>query len=403
MNTSPSTRLHYLDATRAFALLLGIVFHASLSFMPVFIGWAVMDVSTSYIAGGFALISHTFRMALFFLIAGFFSAMVLNNTRTRNFLQSRAVRLGVPFIVGWFLLRPLLVTSWIAGGQSMRGDVDIYASLSQGVASLANLPNELFVGTHLWFLYYLILFTLSAIALRSCVLRSPGLHEATLVLGNKLVRFLTGTKSAPLLLAVPTACCLWWMNHWGIDTPDKSLVPLWPVFCLYFGCFLIGWAFQHNRERFQVYSRLSLFNGVFALISISVLIALTPYESQPGYECYLWVKALFCLAYGITMWTLIPLTLGLCKKLFSSPKAWIGYLSNASYWLYLIHLPLVVALQIAVAELSFHWFIKWVIVCASTLGIGLILYESLVKHSWVGRILNGWQKPEKVYVAKLSN
>ena len=71
MNTSPSTRLHYLDATRAFALLLGIVFHASLSFMPVFIGWAVMDVSTSYIAGGFALISHTFRMALFFLIAGF--------------------------------------------------------------------------------------------------------------------------------------------------------------------------------------------------------------------------------------------------------------------------------------------------------------------------------------------
>ena len=51
MNTSPSTRLHYLDATRAFALLLGIVFHASLSFMPVFIGWAVMDVSTSYIAG----------------------------------------------------------------------------------------------------------------------------------------------------------------------------------------------------------------------------------------------------------------------------------------------------------------------------------------------------------------
>ena len=42
MNTSPSTRLHYLDATRAFALLLGIVFHASLSFMPVFIGWAVM-------------------------------------------------------------------------------------------------------------------------------------------------------------------------------------------------------------------------------------------------------------------------------------------------------------------------------------------------------------------------
>ena len=393
MNTSPSTRLHYLDATRAFALLLGIVFHASLSFMPVFIGWAVMDVSTSYIAGGFALISHTFRMALFFLIAGFFSAMVLHKTRARDFLQSRAVRLGVPFIVGWLLLRPLLVSGWIAGGQSMRGDVDISASLSQGFASLTNLPNELFVGAHLWFLYYLILFTLSAIVLRSCVLSRPGLYKATLALGNKLIGFLTGAKSAPLLLAVPTACCLWWMNHWGIDTPDKSLVPLWPVFCLYFGCFLIGWAFQHNRERFQVYSRLSLFNGVFALISISVLIALTPYESQPGYECYLWVKALFCLAYGITMWTLIPLTLGLCKKLFSSPKAWISYLSNASYWLYLIHLPLVVALQIAVAELPLHWSVKLAAVCAGTVIIGLGLYEIGVRKTRLGRLLNGRKQP----------
>ena len=91
MNTSPSTRLHYLDATRAFALLLGIVFHASLSFMPVFIGWAVMDVSTSYIAGGFALISHTFRMALFFLIAGFFSAMVLNKNSLMMFGFTRVV------------------------------------------------------------------------------------------------------------------------------------------------------------------------------------------------------------------------------------------------------------------------------------------------------------------------
>ena len=393
MNTSPSTRLHYLDATRAFALLLGIVFHASLSFMPVFIGWAVMDVSTSYIAGGFALISHTFRMALFFLIAGFFSAMVLHKTRTRDFLQSRAVRLGVPFIVGWLVLRPLLVSGWIAGGQSMRGDVDISASLLQGVASLTNLPNELFVGTHLWFLYYLILFTLSAIALRSCVLRNSAVHEATLTVGNKLVRFLAGAKSAPILLAVPTACCLWWMNHWGIDTPDKSLVPLWPVFCLYFGCFLIGWAFQHNRERFQVYSRLSLSNGVFALISISVLIALTPYESQPGYEGYLWVKALFCLAYGITMWTLIPLTLGLCKKLFSSPKAWIGYLSDASYWLYLIHLPLVVALQIAVAELPLHWSVKLAAVCAGTVIIGLGLYEIGVRKTRLGRLLNGRKQP----------
>jgi len=76
-------RLYYLDAVRAFALLLGIVFHASLSFTPMFLGWAVMDISTSPLVSTFMLVSHSFRMELFFLIAGFFSAR-LSARRIRN-------------------------------------------------------------------------------------------------------------------------------------------------------------------------------------------------------------------------------------------------------------------------------------------------------------------------------
>lgn len=63
-----SGRLDYLDAARAFALILGVVFHASLSFMPMYIGWAVMDVSTSSLVSFFVLVSHSFRMPLFFLL-----------------------------------------------------------------------------------------------------------------------------------------------------------------------------------------------------------------------------------------------------------------------------------------------------------------------------------------------
>ena len=38
---STASRLDYLDATRAFALVLGVAFHASMSFLPFFAGWAV--------------------------------------------------------------------------------------------------------------------------------------------------------------------------------------------------------------------------------------------------------------------------------------------------------------------------------------------------------------------------
>ncbi|TPV53688.1 hypothetical protein FJ444_20670 [Aestuariibacter sp. GS-14] len=392
MHTGTSTRLHYLDATRALALLLGIVFHASLSFMPVFIGWAVMDVSTSNLVSAFALVSHTFRMALFFLIAGYFSRMTLNKTSMPSFLQSRAVRLGVPFVAGWFLLRPLLVSGWIAGAQSLRGDVDAVTAIYEGIATLGSLPNGLLVGTHLWFLYYLMLFTVCALALRMCLVRIPVVHGIVVKLSSKLVSSMSVSHWSPVLMALPTVLCLWWMNNWGIDTPDKSLVPHLPTFCLYFGSYLMGWSFQRDSLGLQSYSKLSLSHAVFALVSITALILLAPYESQPGHPDFLGYKAAYAFAYAVTMWSMIPLTLGVCKALFNTPKAWISYLANASYWLYLIHLPLVIALQIAVSELPLHWSVKLTMVCSGTLFTGLLLYEILVKKSWLGRILNGQEK-----------
>ena len=123
--TAPASnpRLDYLDAVRAFALLLGIVFHASLSFVPVFIGWAVMDISTGSSIMNFILVSHSFRMELFFLIAGFFSHMTFHRRGGGPFIKSRIVRIAIPFVVGWFVLRPLIVSGWVMGGESMRGDV----------------------------------------------------------------------------------------------------------------------------------------------------------------------------------------------------------------------------------------------------------------------------------------
>ena len=104
-----TARLDYLDATRAFALVLGIVFHASLSFLPIFMGWAVQDVSTSPLVTSFMTVSHAFRMELFFLLAGFLSHLTFHRKGAGEFVRSRLLRIGVPFVVGWFLLRPLVI------------------------------------------------------------------------------------------------------------------------------------------------------------------------------------------------------------------------------------------------------------------------------------------------------
>lgn len=67
-------RLHALDAVRGFALLLGIFFHATMSFLvadgPA---WLVTDTSSSSTLTIAFYVLHMFRMATFFLIAGFFA------------------------------------------------------------------------------------------------------------------------------------------------------------------------------------------------------------------------------------------------------------------------------------------------------------------------------------------
>ena len=186
-NTRTKTRLDYLDAVRAFALLLGIVFHASMSFMPIFIGWAVMDISTSPAVSQFILVSHSFRMELFFLMAGYFSHMTFHRKGTRTFIRSRLIQIAIPFVIGWFILKPLIIASWAMGAQSLSGDVNILNGLKTGFLSLNELPTGLFTGTHLWFLYYLFLITGIVLLTRAMIHLSPSFSvRATMWAGSTL-------------------------------------------------------------------------------------------------------------------------------------------------------------------------------------------------------------------------
>ncbi len=74
MSVSAETRDHALDAVRAFALLLGIVLHATMAFVvPI----PAQDGSQSTTLALAFYVIHTFRMSLFFLIAGYFGHLLL--------------------------------------------------------------------------------------------------------------------------------------------------------------------------------------------------------------------------------------------------------------------------------------------------------------------------------------
>lgn len=107
---STTDRRHDLDALRAIAMLLGIALHAALSFADG--PWVVQDSQKSEFFGLFFLAVHGFRMPLFFLVSGFFTAMLWRKRGLRSLIKHRAKRILLPCLLGLLTIVPVM--NWVS-------------------------------------------------------------------------------------------------------------------------------------------------------------------------------------------------------------------------------------------------------------------------------------------------
>lgn len=98
-------RRNDLDALRSFAMFLGVLLHASLSFVTF--PWIVHDTQRSDPLFMFWVIVHGFRMPLFFLLSGYFTMLVFKRRGLKSLLQQRFKRIFVPLIVAALLIGAL--------------------------------------------------------------------------------------------------------------------------------------------------------------------------------------------------------------------------------------------------------------------------------------------------------
>lgn len=103
------SRRHDLDALRGFAMLLGILLHAGLAYIPEFNGlWPVYDEQNVPGMGMIISAIHGFRMPLFFMLSGFFTAMLLRRRGLKGLMQHRFKRVFLPLVIGAVTIVPLM-------------------------------------------------------------------------------------------------------------------------------------------------------------------------------------------------------------------------------------------------------------------------------------------------------
>ena len=105
---SSGPRLHDLDALRAAAMIIGIVYHLSLSFAAGF-PWMVRDAAQEEWPFVFQAWVHGFRMQLFMLVAGYFTAMLWRRKGLKELLRHRCKRVLVPCLIGLVTVAPAVI------------------------------------------------------------------------------------------------------------------------------------------------------------------------------------------------------------------------------------------------------------------------------------------------------
>lgn len=384
-----SDRLHALDATRAFALLLGIVLHATMSF---FLFFPAKDVSPSTTLAVSFYVIHMFRMSLFYVIAGFFAHMVFHRRGARAFLKDRGKRIAVPMVVGWLILAPATIAAVIWG---------MSRSYPELAAQGGGLPPGGFPLTHLWFLYYLCIFYLLVLGLRAAFVRlldRSGKLRARVdaIFSHAVRRYL-----APLVLALPIIAVLVldakWAVWFGIPTPDKGLLPQIPALVAYGSAFAFGWLLHRQVPLLQSLQQQWLANlALAAILTLGslLLVGPTPMLATPtAIEGGAVMRVLYAASYVLATWFWSLGLIGAATRFFSGHSGMRRYLADASYWMYLVHVPIVFVLQTLVADLPFHWAIKFPLVLAVSFAVLLVSYHYLVRSTFLGEVLNGRKYP----------
>jgi surface polysaccharide O-acyltransferase-like enzyme len=146
-----SERVFALDALRAIMMMLGIVIHASITY-GVFdykTGWSFKDSNTNPIFDLVVSYIHSFRMPVFFVVSGYFGALLFYKKGPKAMLMNRYKRIVLPLAAGVLIIWPLVLAAFVFSNAAFSGSPSPLTTAMDTLVSGNFLP---FNVAHLWFL-----------------------------------------------------------------------------------------------------------------------------------------------------------------------------------------------------------------------------------------------------------
>lgn len=326
----PGKRLYFVDNLRTWMVILVVLQHIALLYNTLYL---------------FMMLNQAYFMGLLFLISGYFTPGSFERKGAGTFLKDRLLRFGIPTLVYVFILNP--IAGW---GYKM----------TQSPAGNASAGR--FALGPMWFAVMLLVFDLGYMAWRTIVKnrpeRSTPENHQRLTLRAVALFMLTLTATSYLLrIVIPYG-----MSILGFPSLD--------YLAQYLSFFLIGMlAFQRGWLR-SISGSLGQMGFVLAMLATFILLPVALFGLSSAFIGHgSWQSAVFALWDSIFAVGMSLALITFFRRFVSGGKKFGRFLSQHSFTVYIIHVPVIVLLILAMRSIHINQLLKFGL--AAVIGVPL--------------------------------
>jgi glucan biosynthesis protein C len=379
--TSVKSRIVFVDHIRAALVILVVLHHVALVYgagAPFYYVEPPFTAPLTYLVLlMFVLFNQAWFMGALYLIAGYFTPGSFDHKGSGTYLKGRVVRLGIPLLVWIFVLSPLSAIGYWQMPSELTGITN--------PLTLGAYPFLLGLGIA-WFLALLLIFNFGYAAWRWLTRnRKPSqVNESTpTYLGLVVFMLSLAVVTYFLRIIIP-------MGKEIFDFPTLAYLPQ------YLSLFIVG-VVAYRRNWFRTTpGTMGLAGFVFVLLAT---ILLFPYAvSGQWFSLELAEPAGFVGNGSVesavyALWDSI-FAVGMClaaitffRRFFAGKSSFGGFLSQQSYAVYVIHVPIVVFVGVALKGIEVAPLLKFVLAAVIALPICFGVAYLLRRIPGVSRVL----------------
>ena len=375
------SRIHSLDSLRAIMMLLGLVLHSAITYSVYedLGSWPIRN-SFTHLSNDFIVsIIHSFRMPIFFLVSGFFGSMLFYERKPSIMIKNRFFRVVLPFIVFIFLLWPTIIFGFGYTTLAFMGINNSFELITSFFSFDLLIPKYTF---HLWFLYYLILITFCSVIIAFFLQKTPKILISISEIFNwvfkrPIIRLITFATISSVLYYI--------IGTYSVIT-STSFIPALNMLIFYSSFYIIGWFLFRSKYLLDSFMKYDLFSTLLAVILFTLYFFMSDSFS---FLLHVVIKS-------IILWLFIFGITGLFVRHTSTYSPFMRYLSDASYWVYLVHVSFTSIIPGLISSWPISASLKFLFVFFASSFLCFLSYHYLVRATFIGKFLNGRKYARKL-------